>query len=576
MSEGDKENQIDLFDAFGPDDDDSGDEGGFDITAVEDAGMSDMFVEAGEQAEQVVNRQMIGFDDPAIREALQIKNLAQRVKAMKRSHAMQLPEYTQLKGDMVRYESASDINRYFVWDRIFDKASGSVPYPYFDTFTQKVYGLDDKPLTRANVRPYMEALMAADMKNQSAKQTLESLSDWAEHHELNSLIRRMETQTPEWDGTPRLETRLIDWLKPHDTPLTRLVSKQFWLSLYNRVTNPGCLAPLSLALIGHQNIGKSWFPTLICREITGDKDSGPVLLNLHEKDQTSFLRKITGQSVIANVGELVGFNTGEMDNIKAFMTSGFDNFDMKYKDARKVMRQWLIMLDGNRYQGLQRDETGNRRFYPIFCFQTDDEHGKPNWLKENGLEFKFNEPEPFSNAFWQIMAECRQFMKEHGEQGYVDLTREASDGVAEFNKAQMSSGSGTVKDNDAEAWLARILLAADWQTKRAAVAGKGKRAVLFVAKIQAMAREASGRQITPNALVRAMKAMGFEQANQGGMYFYQHWADFGYTGEDEVEAIMRLKKMVVETGSDEPLTPKEIASEIKEARALFRSLKDDF
>ncbi|MFP3733033.1 VapE family protein, partial [Bacillus sp. SIMBA_006] len=89
--------------------------------------------------------------------------------------------------------------------------------------------------------------------------------EWSLARSWNDLIERVQRKIPAWDGVPRLDTYLVDLFEPTDTPFVRALSRYFWQSLYMRVMQPGCVAPVVLSLFGTQNCGKSWFGTRLTR-----------------------------------------------------------------------------------------------------------------------------------------------------------------------------------------------------------------------------------------------------------------------------------------------------------------------
>ncbi|WLW40914.1 hypothetical protein GNAINCEL_00132 [Serratia phage KKP 3709] len=142
------------------------------------------------------------------------------------------------------------------------------------------------------------------------------------------------------------------------------------------------------------------------------------------------MRKITGKSIIANVGEMVGFKKADINRIKDFVTQATDEFDFKFEDSITKPRQWITIMDGNSYDGLQRDDTGNRRFYPMFVGQVPDENGQPTWLGKPETSVHHEQFSVdytgFEEKIWLIMGECRAWMKEHGANGYATVLKQTS------------------------------------------------------------------------------------------------------------------------------------------------------
>lgn len=405
-----------------------------------------------------------------------------------------------------RVKPESLMNRHAVYDALFDNGSGMVPYPHYDTFKGRLVdhqGQAFSPRT-LRTRELVQALDAVGMENPSDKDIIDSLRSWALEHRRDSLIEHFTRSMPTWDGEPRMETQLIKMFQPFDTPLTRLVGKYFWLSLYNRILRPGALAPITIALIGGQDAGKSWFSTLICRVLMGDPDVGSVQLDLGAKNFNPFLRNITGKSIVANIGEMTGLNKGALEHIKAFVSKTEDDLDFKFEDSIIKSRQWITIMDGNGYAGLQRDDTGNRRFYPIFVSQLPDENGQPAWAK--GFKIDFTN---FKDDLWQIMAECQVWMQEHGYEGYCKLVGQANTGVQEFSMGEMERARGVIKDDTIEINFKSVMLACEYRRiERTNAVKKG----FFVASSEINRIFLEKTRTTPysKTLAPHMKALGFE------------------------------------------------------------------
>jgi hypothetical protein len=284
----------------------------------------------------------------------------------------------------------------------------------------------------------LHAMDEAGLKGQSFGDIRKSFKEWGLSVQSNDLIKRMEKMIPEWDGQERAATHLQRLFECNESGLTNEFSLYFWLSLYCRVMHPGCMAPMALSLFGAQNAGKSYFSKLICRTLLGDKEAEPVQLDLGG-DPLSFLRSITGTSLIANIGEMTGFKTADINRIKSFMTVTSDNLHFKYEGNFSQPRQWITILDGNKYEGLQRDDTGNRRFFPLFLGQTEDVDGQPAWK----MDFKVNF-DGFEDDLWQIMAEMRAWLENNGGlKGYQKYVDSVSVKVAAYNRTERDQGRGT-------------------------------------------------------------------------------------------------------------------------------------
>lgn len=431
----------------------------FDITMIEDAGESDEMQEAAAAAQSAKinldHRKQSAENNRA--EIYQEPNLVKRARKLAVAQAIEFKYFVQNKGDFdmgMRPKPDAPLNRYAVYDALFDYGSGLVPHPHNDIFKGRLVDQHGEVMTMRSVkvRELMEALDQAGMENQKEREVAESIRNWAMDHERNSLVEFINRSIPEWDGKSRLESMLIDLFQPRDTETTRKVFKYFWLSLYNRLLHPGSLAPISLALVGGQDAGKSYFGVLLCRLLMNDPKAGPVKLDFGGPLGT-FLRNITGKSIVANVGEMKGFREADLEKIKDFATRSEDDMDFKFEDSIVKPRQWITLMDSNRYDGLQRDDTGNRRFYPIFCFQQDDEFGQPTWAK--GKKFDFSN---FKEDLWQVFSECKLWMEEHGWYEYEKMVQETSKAVSEFSDYERKHARGLVSDDNIDTNLRRALV----------------------------------------------------------------------------------------------------------------------
>lgn len=391
--------------------------------------------------------------DEAVRQARMEPDLVKRAKAMVRLGAINFPEEKPVNsgGMVVMQPLLSDVNLWSVFDALFGTALPD--RPHFDTFRGRSIGYDGVPLdANTPIKDLTLALSVAGLKGLKAGNVRESYKTWINDERMNDLEARFSARVPEWDGQERLETFLMDLFQPFDTPLNREFGQYFWLSLYNRIIDPGCFAPMVLSLFGGQNAGKSYMSKLICQEVIGP-DSNAVALDLASIGNGTFLRSITGNSVIANIGEMNGFNRGDLNKIKAFITTDSEMMDYKYEAHVMQKRQWIIVMDGNKYEGLQRDDSGNRRFYPMFCGQLPDVMGQPAWQSDFNADFT-----RFGERFWLVMAECRAWMDRNGERGYQKFVDGVVKKVKEFSEYEMKHDRGTVRDDVLEMFLVPVML----------------------------------------------------------------------------------------------------------------------
>lgn len=505
-------NPLDRLDSLDAGQDDhrlsEGDEGYSDIPPWTDGGVSEETVQAEAQVVthiRAVEKSRFAGNELAEEIRLSEPDIVKRAKALVKNSLINFKETRAIRsGDNVVHQAVStDINRIVVFDALFGNGDDR---PHIDTFSGRL--IDHRRVIVDDRYPMLDMLHAMDaagLKTQNIEAIRKSFKEWGLQVQSNDLIKRMDLIIPKWDGRGRARKKIINLFGCKDTELSREFGLYFWLSLYCRIMFPGCMAPMALALFGAQNAGKSYFSTLICRTILGDEKADSVQLDL-SGDVLEFLRDMTGNSLIANVGEMTGFGTADMNKIKAFMTRTSDKMHYKYEGHFSQLRQWIIVMDGNKYEGMQRDATGNRRFFPQFVGQTDDVDGQPAWAKDFKADFT-----GFEKDVWQILAECRHWFEENGGmEGYKAYVDMVSKKVADFNYNEMTSNRGTPRDQALDAYLTEALLTTDKE-----IINKRKNQGVFVrtGRIISRIKELSrGIAVMDNRLKMRMIALGAREA----------------------------------------------------------------
>ncbi|VVD87276.1 VapE domain-containing protein [Pandoraea anhela] len=451
-----------------------------------------------------------------------VRDIVERAKWLASHLHIQFKDVKQVrKGDaFITQPLMTDENKLCVLNALF---GGVEDIPHRDSYRGRIVDHEDKiiddhyPVTRL-----VAAFSAAGLKGVPLKAAREVIREYALDHERNDLIDRLEKKIPEWDGKPRMKRKLIELFELRDTSLIQNVGQYFWLSLYSRLMIPGSLAPIAIALIGTQGCGKSLFAKKLCQIITGSDEADSVQLNL-DGDWMEFLRAITGNSVIATVGEMAGFTRADTNKIKDITTRVADQMHYKFEGTFTQQRQWIMMLDGNKYE-LQRDETGNRRFMPLFCGQLEDVGGQPRWRQD--FEAIFDDKERgicFEDDVWQILAECAEWMDDNGESGYAAFVREVVRQVTAFNAAEVTAERGIVADGDIETYLDLALS----KVKLEVIPirdGSGKCCVRVdrVGLLDVIHGLSNGKaKIHPSGLRKAMAARGADEVRPSGVQKYR-------------------------------------------------------
>ena len=164
---------------------------------------------------------------------------------------------------------------------------------------------------------------------------------------------------PEWDGVPRVDTLLVDYLGAEDTPYTRAVTRATLIGAVSRILEPGCKFDTVLVLDGKPGIGKS---TLL-RKLGGKWFSDSLSLT-DVRDKTA-AEKLQGVWIM-EVGEMQGTCKADVDVLKGFLSRQVDEYRPAYgRVVERRPRTAIICGTTNSTTGFLRDVTGNRRFWPV-------------------------------------------------------------------------------------------------------------------------------------------------------------------------------------------------------------------
>ena len=192
------------------------------------------------------------------------------------------------------------------------------------------------PISKDLARDVVLAV-AAEQEFDSATMWLESLPD---------------------DGGNRCETFLIDYFGAEDTPYVRAVSLYLWTALAGRVMQPGCKADMVPILVGEQGLGKSTAISALVPSVDFFTE-----VSFAEKDD-DLSRKMRGK-LIAEIGELRGLHTKELEAIKAFITRTHEQWIPKYREFTTLFPRRLVFVGSTNADQFLADATGNRRFLPV-------------------------------------------------------------------------------------------------------------------------------------------------------------------------------------------------------------------
>ena len=254
----------------------------------------------------------------------------------------------------------------------------------------------------AGLRWYLESNYGITSTNK----IIDGVNLIAEENAENKVATRL--QSAQWDGEKRIETLFIDYLGCEDNIYTREVSEKSLVAAVRRAIYGGIKWDNMPILIGPQGVGKSTFLKILGMEWYNDS-----LVNVEGKDACELIQG----SWILEMGELSSLRKSELNLVKNFLSRTDDIFRASYgRRAQKYPRRCAFFGTANDTNFL-RDETGNRRFWPIDCFIYKPKKSIFNDLKDELDQIWAEACELAKNEFYSLVLskEAEKIAKEEQE-----------------------------------------------------------------------------------------------------------------------------------------------------------------
>jgi putative DNA primase/helicase len=163
-----------------------------------------------------------------------------------------------------------------------------------------------------------------------------------------------------WDGIPRVDNLLIDYLGAEDSAYTKAVTRKALAAAVGRIFMPGIKFDYMLVLVGKQGLGKSHIISLLGQSWYSDSLNTVLGKEAYEQLQDAW---------IIEMAELSATRKAEAEAVKHFISKREDAYRMAYgKRTQKYPRQCVFFGTTNDNEFL-KDRTGNRRFWPVVVGQ---------------------------------------------------------------------------------------------------------------------------------------------------------------------------------------------------------------
>lgn len=237
------------------------------------------------------------------------------------------------------------------------KLAGHIWHDQFSGFDMVEGGLPwDKKATQwgnrddANLRVYLEKFYGITGKDK-IKDAKDNVLTRRSAHPIRDYLSALT-----WDGTPRLDTLIIDYLGAEDCRLTRAMTRKHFAAAVARVMTPGCKYDHCLVLAGPEGAGKSTLLSVMGGAWFND--------SVNTTDGKNGMEQIR-RAWIIELGELSAVKRSDVESLKAFFSRQIDVYRPAYGQVVESYPRQCVFCGTTNEEFFLKGDTGNRRFWPV-------------------------------------------------------------------------------------------------------------------------------------------------------------------------------------------------------------------
>lgn len=240
----------------------------------------------------------------------------------------------------------------------------------YDKFTRKCRAIHEWEGETTVVGAELRATIARKLSLEYAIEVTDdkissAIDQMAAGNRYDSLIDAMNA-LPAWDEQERLDRWLIDFAGVEDNIYHREAGHVWLLAAVSRAYIPGVKFDSAIILQGDQGSGKS---TLLAILAGGDLFTDDNIMS--KANDSKHLIETTIGKWIVELGELAGMHRATIEDVKAMISRREDSARMAYGRSTEHYPRRMVFAGTTNSKRYLRDETGNRRFWPIITGKID-------------------------------------------------------------------------------------------------------------------------------------------------------------------------------------------------------------
>jgi hypothetical protein len=243
----------------------------------------------------------------------------------------------------------------------------------FDEFQQQHrYSLDGgqswRPLTDrfiAEIRAEMIAQPAINMAF-TLPMVREAVEEVSFKNAADPVLDYLADVQTKWDGVPRLDTWLTDYMGAEDTELHRFCGTIILIAAVRRARQPGAKFDHVLVLEGPQDKGKSSAIRVLAEAAGDGLFNDTSILNKKDQERAEQLQGVW----LYEMAELTGLSKADLNDCKNFITKTEERGRKAWGHYVERQRRRCVFFATTNDQQYLRDPTGNRRWLPVRVGET--------------------------------------------------------------------------------------------------------------------------------------------------------------------------------------------------------------